>query len=130
MPIGLPDAPTIARAALKAHAEQRLCAQQQPTIGTFYATDRHPGIGCAVGVALNKEQIAAFTKMGEETCAYSVASAVRFGYVAPIPGPEVDAIQELQALHDSWATSPTSGLRREAEEKFLEHANALAAGAA
>lgn len=137
MAVSLPDPQTIARAALKAHAEGRLCAQngnrtaEAQATRSFYADPRLPGIGCAVGVALSPDQLDAFARLAaDHGNLYTVGCAIARGYVEPMPEPDLQAITRLQELHDFWGSAKAfpsgADTAEECEKEFLDHAQRLA----
>ena len=105
----------VAKAALEAHAQGRLCAQNfsgeryEPV--NFYRHAQKPGVMCAVGAALPDDEA--------WKAHYPASDSANLHFPTPEDAKKVDAIQRA---HDHWATSieyPQDGDPEELEQEFL-----------
>lgn len=107
----------IAQAALKAHAEGRLCAQNKNDAPPFYANPDKPGIGCAIGVAVPADTALELEHLS--IGGYEIDVLCRdHPDVIQIDDPV--AARELQHLHDRWYNQGPI------EDAFLAYAQKLA----
>ena len=105
----------VAKAALEAHAQGRLCAQnitgQAHERLNFYRNDEKPGVMCAVGAALPDNEA--------HKASYPASESYNIEFPTPEDAKKVDAIQRA---HDSWTTSQRfsqDGDPKELEKDFL-----------
>ena len=104
----------VARAALEAHAQGRLCAQQ-PSTACFYIDPHQPGVGCAIGVAMDRDT-AHFT----DGLDYYKIDDIIARHPHLITSDDPHALRRLQVAHDDWASLIIT------EEAFLTLAKELA----
>ena len=104
----------VAKAALEAHASHRLCAQQPRAI-CFYINSDEPGIGCAIGVAMDPDT--AHFAQGQTT--YQIDDIIE-DHPHLITSDDPHALRRLQYAHDDWASGIIT------EETFLTIAKELA----
>jgi hypothetical protein len=104
----------VAQKALAAHATGSLGAQQSPA--TCQYRDAH-GCGCAVGVSLTDEQVAALNHAGANGVKISLTS---------ISADHIRKLISLQDAHDYWTCCSSPPSKADAEARFLEIAQEMA----
>ena len=104
----------VAKVALEAHASRRLCAQQPDTF-CFYIDPDHPGIACAIGVAMDSDT--AHFANGQAN--YHIDKIIA-EHPHLITSDNPHALRQLQIAHDGWASRTAS------EDAFLNIAKELA----
>lgn len=118
----------VARAALAAHAENRLCAQNltgdQHEAINFYRHHTKPGVACAVGAALPDDLA--------NKAAYPI-SANPTHWITFTTDEAPRQLDKLQELHDTWSTAVMDHRRHPerthvaaSEAAFLAYAKELA----
>lgn len=124
-PIHLTNA-AVAQAALFAHHQGRLCAQN-PGARVFYGDPDELGIGCAIGVALSQEEAERLQDRSSSHGYQINLMLLRDSEVITADDPAT--LRELQVLHDDWSKE-TSSLNEvyaeRAEAKFLNYAMEMA----
>ena len=94
----------VARRALEAHAAHKLCAQNNiddPDVSrAFYISDKYPGIGCAIGVAMDDDT----AHFAQGTHPYEIDRIIA-NHPDLITSDDPDALRELQRRHDDWCMS-------------------------
>lgn len=114
----------VAQAALFAHYEGRLCAQNADD-GVFYGSGELPGIGCAIGVAL-PQAVAEKLQYATREHGYQIDSLINAGI--GINAEDPSALRALQILHDEWFNrqSRAADIAAQAEADFLNYAMEMA----
>lgn len=122
----------VAQAALAAHADRRLCAQNLDqhrddpnSSNAFYINDDYPGVGCAIGVAMDHDT----AHFAQNAPGYEIDRIIA-SHPHLLSSDDPDALRKLQRAHDDWVTTAAAGPGfniAKREQEFLTLAKELAA---
>jgi hypothetical protein len=113
----------VAQAALQAHAEGRLCAQNDISDAPFYADADYPNIVCAIGAGIPYADALKLQTECNRRGMYKINSIPDL-----VTSTQTIALNVMQEKHDKWSSDRR--LQRDtvaqAEQAFLDYARELA----